>query len=150
MLASQFAAEAHRDCCTIPVEAVADYEERHTGGSGFDVVFDSVGGTNMSNSFEAAALNGQATTTVSMLEIDLTPAHFNGLSLHVVFMLISMLQNHKREEHNAILTKLAEIADSGALKPLLDEKRLGFTEVGQAYDHLASGQAVGKVVVEIS
>lgn len=62
------------------------------------------------NSFEAAALNGQVATTVSMLEMDLTPAHFKGLSLHVVFMLIPMLHNHKREQHGEILTKLAEIA----------------------------------------
>jgi len=42
----------------------------------------------MTNSFEAAALNGQVATTVSLLELDLSPAHFKGLSLHVVFMLI--------------------------------------------------------------
>ena len=64
-------------------------------------------------------------------------------------MLIPMLHNHKREEHGAILSNLAEIADAGALKLLLDEKNFGFSEVGQAYERLASGQAVGKVVVEI-
>ncbi len=78
----------------------------------------------MTNSFEAAALNGQVATTVSLLELDLTPAHFKGLSLHVVFMLIPMLHDHKREEHGAILAKLAEIVDAGALKPLLDETNL--------------------------
>lgn len=103
----------------------------------------------MVNSFEAAALNASVATTVSMVEIDLTTAHFKGLSLHVVFMLIPMLHNHKREEHGGILAKLSEIADAGALQPLLDDKQFGLTEVGKAYDHLAGGQAVGKVVVEI-
>ena len=103
----------------------------------------------MTNSFEAAALNGQVTTTVSLLELDLTPAHFKGLSLHVVFMLIPMLYDHKREEHGAILAKLAEIADAGALKPLLDESQFNLKEAGKAYDRLTSGQATGKVVVEI-
>ena len=84
-------------------EKVADYVAEHTAGAGFDVVFDSVGGANMTNSFAAAALNGQVATTVSLLELDLTPAHFKGLSLHVVFMLIPMLYDHKREEHGAIL-----------------------------------------------
>ena len=77
-------------------ETVADYVDRYTDGAGFDVIFDSVGGANITNSFDAAALNGQVTTTVSMLEIDLTAAHFKGLTLHVVFMLIPMLHNHKR------------------------------------------------------
>ncbi len=130
-------------------EKVADYVAKHTDGAGFDVVFDSVGGANMTNSFEAAALNGQVTTTVSLLELDLTPAHFKGLSLHIVFMLIPMLYDHKREEHGAILTKLAEIVDAGAMKPLLDETQFGLEEVGGAHDRLTGRQAMGKVVVEI-
>ena len=130
-------------------EKVADYVAKHTDGAGFDVIFDSVGGANMTNSFEAAALNGQVATTVSLLELDLTPAHFKGLSLHVVFMLIPMLYDHKREEHGAILAKLAEIVDAGALKPLLDETPFGLEEIGKAHDRLTSGQAIGKVVVEI-
>ncbi len=130
-------------------EKVADYVAKHTSGVGFDVIFDSVGGANMVNSLEAAALNGHVITTVSMLELDLTAAHFKGLSIHVVFMLIPMLYDHKREEHGAILAKLAEIVDAGALKPLLDETSFGLEDVGDAYDRLTRGQAIGKVVVEI-
>ncbi len=130
-------------------ESVADYVARCTNGNGFDVVFDSVGGENMSNSFEAAALNGHVATTVSMLEIDLTTAHFKGLSLHVVFMLIPMLHNHKREQHAEILSKLASIVDDGRLKPVVDSKHFDFHEVGNAHDYLSSGKAMGKVVVSI-
>ena len=130
-------------------ETVADYVTKHTVGAGFEVIFDSVGGANMTNSFEAAALNANVATTVSLLELDLTPAHFKGLSLHVVFMLIPMLYNFNREQHGAILRKLCEIVDAGALRPLLDERQFGISEVGQAYDRLTSGQAVGKVVVEL-
>ncbi|MGB0866618.1 MAG: zinc-binding dehydrogenase, partial [Granulosicoccaceae bacterium] len=90
-------------------EAVADYVAKYTDGAGFDIVFDSVGGANMTNSFDAAALNGQVASTVSMCELDLTTAHFKGLSLHVVFMLIPMLYNHKREEHQAVLKAISEI-----------------------------------------
>ncbi|MEM7121501.1 MAG: zinc-binding dehydrogenase, partial [Pseudomonadota bacterium] len=130
-------------------EPVAEYVSRYTDGAGFDVVFDTVGGANMTNSFEAAALNGHVTTTVALLELDLTPAHFKGLSLHVVFMLIPMLYDYKRDDHGAILAKLAEIVDEGGLTPLLDEQTFGFSDVGSAYDRLTSGQAIGKVVVEI-
>lgn len=130
-------------------EKVADYVEKYTNGNGFDVVYDSVGGENMTTSFEAAALNGHVTTTVSLLELDLTPAHFKGLSIHVVFMLIPMLYNHKREQHGVILTKLAEIVDAGELKPLLDETQFNLKEIGKAHERLTSGQAIGKVVVEI-
>jgi NADPH2:quinone reductase len=131
------------------LETVSDYVQVHTSGAGFDVVFDSVGGTNMANSFEAAALNGHVTTTVAMVELDLTTAHFKGLSIHVVFMLIPMLHNHHREAHGNILAQLAQIVDLGAVKPLLDEQRFNLSDVGEAYDRLTSGQAVGKVVVEV-
>ena len=130
-------------------ETVADYVAKHTGGAGFDIVFDSVGGENMTKSFEAAALNGQIASTVSMLEMDLTPVHFKGLSLHVVFMLIPMLHNVKREEHGQILKQLTEIAEAGALKPILDEMKFSLNEVGAAHERLVSGQGMGKVVVDI-
>ena len=51
---------------------------RYTNGAGFDLVFDSVGGANMIKSFEAAGLNAQIATTVSLCELDLTLAHFKG------------------------------------------------------------------------
>ena len=125
-------------------ETVEQYVAKHTGGAGFDLVFDSVGGENMTNSFEAAALNGQIASTV----LDLSVAHFKGLSLHVVFMLIPMLHNMKREEHGEILCALAQIADAGGLKPVLDEERYSLEQAGQAHARLESGQAMGKVVIE--
>jgi len=130
-------------------ETVAEYVEKHTGGSGFDVVFDSVGGANLTNSFEAAALNGQVASTVAMVELDLSLAHFKGLSLHVVFMLIPMIHNYKREEHAKILRKLADIVDAGDLQPVLDDQRFSLEEVGKAHDRLSGGQALGKIVVEV-
>lgn len=129
-------------------ETVADYVATHTDGAGFDIVFDSVGGANLANSFEAAALNGQVATTVSMVEMDLSTAHFKGLSLHVVFMLIPMLHNVKRADHGAILLALAKIIEAGKLRPVVDEERFALTDIGKAHDKLASGKAWGKVVVE--
>lgn len=130
-------------------ESVANYVAKHTDGVGFDIVFDSVGGTNMLNSFEAATLNGQVASTVSMVELDLSVAHFKGLSLHVVFMLIPMLHHHKREAHGQILRELTQIVEAGGLHPVLDEMRFSLTEVSQAHARLSSGAAMGKVVVEI-
>ncbi|UYV12507.1 MAG: zinc-dependent alcohol dehydrogenase family protein [Phycisphaera sp.] len=129
-------------------ETVEQYVVRHTGGAGFDVVFDSVGGSNLANSFEAAALNGQIATTVSMCELDLTPAHFKGLSLHVVFMLIPMLHDFRREAHGEILRELASIAEAGGMTPMLDEKKFSLQEASEAHARLESGQAMGKVVVD--
>lgn len=131
-------------------QAVAEYVDQHTGGAGFDIVFDSVGGANLTNSFEAAALNGHVATTVSMVELDLTPAHFKGLSLHVVFMLIPMLHDFQRASHGRILGALAQMVDAGQVKPLLDAETFEFEQAGAAYDRLTGGQANGKVVIGIA
>ncbi|TYK64667.1 zinc-dependent alcohol dehydrogenase family protein [Colwellia echini] len=130
-------------------ETVSDYVAKHTNGEGFDIVFDSVGGENMTNSFEAAVLNGHVISTTSMLKIDLTTVHFKGLSLHVVFMLIPMLYNHKREQHAHILRELSKIVEAGGLTPVLDEQSFSLEEVGKAHARLSSGLGMGKVVVDI-
>lgn len=130
-------------------ESVADYVEKHTSGAGFDVIFDTVGGANLNNSIEAAKLNGQITTTLAMHEQDLTMVHMKGLSLHVVFMLLPMIYNVGRAEHGKILKAMAKIVEAGELKPVLDASEFTLEQAGQAHDRLASGQAMGKVVVNI-
>ncbi|MEM9569893.1 MAG: zinc-dependent alcohol dehydrogenase family protein [Pseudomonadota bacterium] len=130
-------------------EPVSEYVEKYTGGAGFDLVFDTVGGANMSNSFEAAKLNGHVASTVALVEIDLSPAHFKGLSLHVIFMLIPMMHNVGREKHGEILTELAKIVDAGGLTPLLDPSEFTLDQAGAAHAKLESGTAIGKVVISM-
>lgn len=129
-------------------ENVEDYVSKYTDGAGFDLVFDSVGGANMLNSFNAAALNAHVVTTVALCEIDLSMAHFKGLSLHVVFMLIPMLHNHQREAHGNILQSLAQVVEAGGVKPVLDEQRFTLEQAGAAHARLESGKAMGKVVID--
>ncbi len=127
---------------------VEDYVQQYTNGAGFDIVYDSVGGANMINSFNAAMLNGHVVSTVSLLELDLTLAHFKGLSIHVVFMLIPMLHNYKRADHHRILSEITKIIENGKLTPYIDENRYTLTEVAKAHARLSSGKGMGKVVIE--
>ncbi len=129
-------------------ETVENYVQKYTNGHGFDVVYDSVGGVNLINSFNATKLNGHVATTVSLLELDLTLAHFKGLSLHVVFMLIPMLHNHNRKDHAHILNEVAKIIEAGNLTPIVDNNKFSLEQIGEAHALLESGKAVGKVVVE--
>ncbi len=63
-------------------------------------------------------------------------------------MLIPMLHNFKRQQHAEILRQLAQIVESGGLKPVLDESQFSLEEVGDAHARLESGKAMGKVVVD--
>lgn len=131
-------------------ETVEDYVATHTDGKGFDLVFDSVGGANLNSSFAATALNGQVATTVSLVEMDLSVAHMKGLSLHVVFMLIPMIHNIGKQQHSEILRDISRIVEAGELTPIVDQQQFNLTDAGKAHDHLSSGAATGKVVIDIA
>ena len=131
-------------------EPVDDYVARLTGGTGFDVVYDATGGSDIAASFQAARLNGQVVAIVSQYDANLAPMHLKGLSLHVVFMLIPMLHDVGRAEHGRILREAAVLADAGKLRPHLDPRRFDLASVADAHRHLEGGQAIGKVVIDVA
>lgn len=134
----------------VKAETVAQYVQRLTQGRGFEIIFDTVGGANLDNSMNAAAKNGIIVTTAARSTHDLSVLHNRGLSLHVVFMLLPILDADDREEHGEILVKVAEIVDQGRLKPLVDPQAFTLETVAAAHALLESGKAHGKVVIKIN
>ena len=130
-------------------QAVADYVREITGGSGFDVVFDTVGGDNVAKCFEAAAVSGTVVSISTRTVTDLSPLHAKGLSLHVVFMVIPLLYNFPgtRAAQGKTLAHLSQLAANGRIKPLLDSRVFSFEEAGAAHALLESGSAFGKVAL---
>jgi NADPH2:quinone reductase len=130
-------------------ESVEQYVERLTNGKGFDVIFDTVGGKNLDNSLQAAAINGHVVTTVSRSTHDLTPMHNKSLSLSVVFMLLPILNGQGRKEHGEILAKISQIVDDGKLKPLIDPNQFTIDQISAAHTLIESDKAQGKIVLSI-
>ena len=130
-------------------ETVEDYVARHTGGAGFDKIFDTVGGPNISTSMAAAKLNGQVATTVSIGEVDLTMAHLRGATLHVIYMLIPLIHGHRAARHGEILAEVATLVDAGKLMPIVDSV-FPLAKAADAHRKLESKTALGKVVVEVA
>jgi NADPH:quinone reductase len=131
-------------------ETVDDYVKRLTADEGFDIVFDTIGGQHLEQSFQAARNGGQIVSTNSLTQLDIRPMHLKGLSLHVIFMLLPLLTGTGRERHGAILREIATLADAGKLRPLVDETRFTLSTAADAYRHLESGKATGKVVIDIT
>jgi len=126
-----------------PEQYVADL----TGGTGFDIAFDTVGGANLPNALSAAKLNGQVVCIQGRSEIDGGLLHMRGLSLHLVFMLIPLIHGIDRARHGRILTEAAALVDRGKLRPLIDAQRFTFEQIADAHTYAESGRQVGKVVV---
>ncbi|WP_428908508.1 zinc-dependent alcohol dehydrogenase family protein [Niallia sp. Krafla_26] len=127
--------------------SVQEYIDRYTNGKGFFTIFDTVGGQNLDNSFAAAAKHGTIVTIAARSTHDLTPLHSKGLTFHVVFLLLDVLNDTHRKELGETLKKITNIIEQGKLKPLIDSNVFSFDEVTEAHQYLESGQAVGKIVL---
>ena len=128
-------------------ETPAEYVARLTQGAGFPIVFDTVGGQCLDNSFLAAKVGGQVVSINTRSQHDLTLMHSKGLTLHVVFRALPLLTGLDIEAERARLAAMVELIDTGHLRPLIAEKTFGFHEVGAAHAYLDSGQALGKILL---
>jgi NADPH2:quinone reductase len=131
-------------------EQVVPYVERLTAGRGFDVVIDTIGGTNLQTSFAAAAESGRVATTNARTCQDLGALHAKALSLHVVFMLLPMLRGPGRDRHGRILRSVARLVEEGKLRPLIDNNHFTLETAPDAHRLIESGQARGKIVIDIA
>ena len=130
--------------------AVADYVKTFTGGRGYDVVFDTIGGNNLEASIAALATQGRLATIVPGSGLDISAMIFKNATLHVVLMLIPLMTGQDMERHGKLLERVATLVDQGRIKPLIDEPRFTLDDVGAALDRLESGQAIGKIVIDIA
>ena len=64
-------------------------------------------------------------------------------------MLIPMIHDFNRQDHGDKLVKLAQIVEAGGMRPVLDEQDFTLADTAKAHDRLASGQAMGKVVINV-
>lgn len=129
---------------------VQEYVAAHTGGEGFDIVFDTVGGAVLDDSFTAVRIyTGHVLSALGWGSHSLAPLSFRGATYSGVFTLLPMLTGHGREHHGEILREAAALADAGLLKPLLDPRRYTLDTVAQAHAAVENGSAHAKIVVDI-
>lgn len=128
-------------------ESVEEYLQRCTGGAGFDVVFDTLGNATLDASMQAISHFGHVVSILGGSTHDLTPLFRKNGTLHMVIMLAPLLSGAGRSAQGKILETVAELADRGLIRPLLDAHVFNFTQVGKAHGHLESGKAVGKIVL---
>lgn len=137
----------------IPIDyrssSVAEYVEAHTKGAGFDIIYDTLGGATLDASFAAVKrYTGHVVSCLGWGSHALAPLSFRGATYSGVFTLYPLLAGTSRAHHGEILARAAELAETGKLKPLLNEERFSIENVAAAHAMVESG-ALGKVVVEL-
>ena len=127
------------------------YVERHTGGEGFDVVYDTVGGATIDASFVSVKrYTGHVVSCLGWSTHSLAPLSFRGATYSGVFTLLPLLTGRGQAHHGEILREVAALADAGKLKPLMNERRFSSEDAATldaAYELVENG-AFGKVVIE--
>jgi NADPH2:quinone reductase len=127
-----------------------DYVASATGGEGFDVIFDTVGGKTLDDSFAAArTYTGHVVSILGWGSHSLAPLSFRGATYSGVFTLLPLLTGKGRAHHGQILAQAAELADAGLLTPLVDPAPYYLETVADAHRAVETGTSAGKVVVQV-
>ncbi|HYJ54991.1 MAG TPA: zinc-binding dehydrogenase, partial [Mycobacterium sp.] len=127
---------------------VEDYVDAYTGGEGFDIVVDNVGGATLDGSFTAVKrYSGHVVSALGWGTHSLAPLSFRGATYSGVFTLMPLLTGRHRAHHGDIVAQAAALADDGRLVPRLHSATFTLGEVNDAYAIVENGSATGKVVV---
>jgi NADPH:quinone reductase-like Zn-dependent oxidoreductase len=139
------------DATPIDYHAVSTEEsvDRYTAGEGFDVVYDTVGGATLDDSFTAVKrYTGHVVSCLGWGTHSLAPLSFRGASYSGVFTLMPVLTGFGRANHGDILRQAAALVDCGKLRPLVNSQRFSCETIAEAFECVASGSE-GKVVVDM-
>jgi NADPH:quinone reductase len=129
---------------------VADYVASATGGEGFDVIFDTVGGRTLDDSFAAArTYTGHVASILGWGSHSLAPLSFRGATYSGVFTLLPLLTGRGRAHHGEILAQAATLADAGLLTPIVDPTGYCLETIADAHRAVETGRSRGKVVVQV-
>lgn len=130
---------------------VEEYVAEVTGGEGFDVIYDTVGGATVDDSFVAAKIyTGHVVSCLGWGTHKLAPLSFRGATYSGVFTLLPMLTGKGRGHHGEIMREATRMAEAGKLVPLVDQRSFTLETAMDAHALVESGKALGKVVVEVA
>jgi len=128
---------------------VEDYVREHTGGLGFDIVYDTVGGSSLDAAFQAVRRHGHVVSALGWGTHALAPLSFKGATYSGIFTLDPLLSGEDRAHHGAVLAEAARLAEAGKLRPRLDPRPFSLETVEDAYAAITGKTAEGKVVVAV-
>jgi NADPH:quinone reductase-like Zn-dependent oxidoreductase len=125
-----------------------DYLNECTGGEGFDVVYDTLGGAVLDASFAAVRrYTGRVVSCLGWGTHSLAPLSFRSASYSGVFTLFPLLTGLQRARQGSILAEVAMLVEKEQLRPFLADVQFGENEIAAAHELVARGSN-GKVVVQ--
>ena len=137
----------------IPIDyramTVENYVAKYSDGRGFDIVYDTVGGTTLDASFNAVARFGHVVSALGWGTHALAPLSFRAASYSGVFTLLPMLTGEGRAHHGEIMREATRLVEAGKLVPRVNPRHFSLSAVDDAYRTIEAGDAAGKIVVDV-
>ena len=129
-------------------QPVEEYVGACTAGEGFDIVYDTLGGSVLDASFAAVKrYTGHAVSCLGWGSHVLAPLSFRAATYSGVLTLFPLLSGVGRAHHGEILREISKMAEKNQIQPLLAAEHFGREDIAAAYDLVARGSK-GKVVIE--
>jgi NADPH:quinone reductase-like Zn-dependent oxidoreductase len=129
-------------------QPVEDYVQACTAGEGFDIIYDTLGGSVLDASFAAAKrYTGHVVSCLGWGTHALAPLSLRAATYSGVFTLLPLLSGVGRAHHGEILREISKLAEKNQIRPLLAAEHFGRDDIAAAYDLVARGSK-GKVVVQ--
>lgn len=131
-------------------QGVEAYVEQYTAGEGFDIVYDTVGGSTLDASFKAVKpYTGHVLSCLGWGQHSLAPLSFKSATYSGVFTLAPLLTGKGREHHGSILREAAVLANAGQLAIRVDPQQFALDELNDAFRQVAEGRGRGKTVIQL-
>ncbi len=129
---------------------VEDYVTDHTGGLGFDIVYDTVGGATLDASFNAVRRFGHVVSCLGWGTHALAPLSFRAATYSGVFSLLPMLTGQGRAHHGDILRQATRLAEAGNIVPRVDPRRFDLGSAAEAHGAVEQRTTAGKIVIDVA
>jgi NADPH:quinone reductase-like Zn-dependent oxidoreductase len=130
--------------------SVEEYIQKYTNGEGFDIVFDTLGGTTLDDSFKLVKqYTGHVISILGWGSHSLAPLSFRGATYSGVFTLYPLISGKGRAHHGEIMQEATKLAEAGKLVPFLNPHHYTPTTIENAYNNIEHGKVKGKTVIDI-
>lgn len=126
--------------------AIAQIVQTFTDGHGFDVVYDTVGGSTLDDAFQAVSNYGHVVSSCGWGEHSLMPLSRKAAPHSGVFVLLPLLTGENRAHHGEILRQATQLAEAGQLRPVVDPRQFTLNTALAAHEAVEQGTAVTKII----
>ncbi|MEH1899818.1 MAG: zinc-dependent alcohol dehydrogenase family protein [Nostoc sp.] len=124
--------------------------QMYTDGHGFDLVYDTVGGSTLDDAFQAVRIYGHVVSSYGWGQHSLMPLSRKAATYSGIFVLLPLLNGEGRTHHGEILHQATQLADAGQLRPIVDPRHFTLDTALDAHKAVEQGTSVGKIVIDIA